>query len=191
MSTLEGQFLVAMPDMADERFAEAVIYLFGHTSDGAMGLVVNQSMPEMNFGTILDQIEVGDPDMVARLPDAIREQPVLRGGPVERARGFVLHTADYSSPNTYPSANGVGVTATLDILQAMAFGPQPKSSLLALGCCGWAAGQLDREMLENTWLTVPYSSEILFELPFEQRYDAALAALHITRASLSQEAGHA
>ncbi len=191
MTTLEGQFLVAMPDMADERFTDTVIYLFGHTSDGAMGLVVNQSLPEMNLGTVLDQIEVGDPDMVARLPDAVRERPVLRGGPVERARGFVVHTADYTSANTYSTTNGVGVTATLDILEAMAFGPEPKSSLLALGCCGWAAGQLDREILENTWLTLPYSSEILFELPLEERYGAALATLRITRASLSQEAGHA
>lgn len=191
MSTLEGQFLVAMPGMEDERFTDTVIYLFGHTSEGAMGLVVNQPMPEMTFGAVLDQIEVGDPDMIARLPDTIRERPVLRGGPVERARGFVLHTADYSSPNTYPSANGVGVTATLDILTAIAFGPQPRSALLALGCCGWAPGQLDKEILENTWLTLPFSSEILFDLPLEQRYEAALAALHITRASLSHEAGHA
>jgi putative transcriptional regulator len=191
MSTLEGQFLVAMPGMDDERFTDTVIYLFGHTSDGAMGLVVNQALPDMNLGAILDQIEVGDPDMIARLPDSIRERPVLRGGPVERARGFVLHTGDYSSANTYPSSTGVGVTATLDILTAMAFGPQPKASLLALGCCGWAPGQLDKEILENTWLTLPFSSEILFDLPLEERYEAALASLHITRASLSQEAGHA
>lgn len=191
MTTLEGQFLVAMPAMADERFTETVIYLFGHTSDGAMGIVVNQPLADVDFGTILEQIEIGDPDMVARLPETIRSMPVLQGGPVERGRGFVLHTDDYESANSYSTHNGIRVTATLDVLQAMAFGPRPDAALLALGCCGWSPGQLDQEILDNSWLTLPFSREIMFELPLEDRYDAALATLHITRASLSQEAGHA
>lgn len=191
MTTLEGQFLVAMPDMADERFQQSVIYLVGHSGEGAMGLMVNQSLPEMQFGDILDELDLGDPDTTIRLPETIRGRQVLRGGPVERGRGFVLHSSDYSSLNTFPAANGVCLTATLDVLRAMAFGPAPKSSLFALGCCGWEPGQLDTEILANGWLTIPFSRALLFDVPYEERYDVALGSMHITRASLSQVAGHA
>ncbi|GHA30548.1 UPF0301 protein [Devosia pacifica] len=191
MSTLEGQFLVAMPDMMDERFAESVIYLVGHGEDGAMGLVVNQSVPEMEFGDVLDELNLGDPDMLIRLPDSIRGRQVVRGGPVEQGRGFVLHSSDYASENTFPAANDICLTATLDILKAMAFGPAPRASLFALGCCGWSAGQLEEEILANGWLTVPYSRDLLFDVPLHKRYTAALDSLNISRASLSSEAGHA
>lgn len=191
MDSLEGQFLVAMPDMGDERFAESVIYLVGHSADGAMGLVINHSFAEMKFGDILQELDLGDPDMIIRLPDTIRDRRVLRGGPVERGRGFVLHSPDYSSLNTFPTANGICLTATLDILRAIAFGPAPKSSLFALGCCSWGPGQLDSEMLQNGWLTTPFSQDLLFDVPYDERYDTALETLHITRASFSQDAGHA
>jgi putative transcriptional regulator len=191
MNSLEGQFLVAMPDMADERFSESVIFLVGHSDDGAMGLVVNHELEDLRFADILDELDLGDPDMVIRLPNAIRDRAVMRGGPVERGRGFVLHTADYSSGNTYEVANQVCLTATLEVLKAMAFGPAPKSALFALGCCGWGPGQLENEIAHNGWLTVPFSSALLFETPVDKRYDAALASLHITRATLSPDAGHA
>ena len=190
MNSLEGQFLVAMPDMADERFAESVIFLVGHSDDGAMGLVVNDEL-DMRFADILDELDLGDPDMIIRLPDAIRERAVMRGGPVEKGRGFVLHSPDFSSGNTYEVANDICLTATLEVLKAMAFGPAPKAALFALGCCGWAPGQLEGEIGRNGWLTVPFSRELLFETPVEQRYDAALGMLNITRATLSSEAGHA
>jgi len=191
MNSLEGQFLVAMPDMADERFAESVILLVGHGEEGAMGLVVNQELSNLRFADIVDELDLGDPDAVIRLPDAIRERVVMRGGPVEQGRGFVLHSSDYRSGNTYPVTEGICLTATLDILKAMAFGPAPRSALFALGCCGWSAGQLEAEIGNNGWLTVPFSSQLLFETPVEERYDAALASLHITRATLSPDAGHA
>lgn len=191
MQSLEGQFLVAMPDMDDERFAESVILLVGHGDEGAMGLVVNQTLPNLRFADVLDELDLGDPDSVIRLPDAIRERVVMRGGPVEKERGFVLHSSDYQSGNTYPVAGGVSLTATLDVLKAMAFGPAPRSSLFALGCCGWSAGQLEDELAGNGWLTVPFSRELLFDTPAEQRYEAALASLNITRATLSPDAGHA
>ena len=191
MNSLEGQFLVAMPDMADERFAESVIFLVGHSDDGAMGLVVNQELEDMKFADILDELDLGDPDMVIRLPDAIRERAVMRGGPVEKGRGFVLHSPDFSSGNTYEVANEICLTATPEVLKAMAFGPAPRKSLFALGCCGWGPGQLEGEIGRNGWLTVPFSRELLFETPVEQRYEAALSLLHITRATLSPEAGHA
>jgi putative transcriptional regulator len=190
MNSLEGQFLVAMPDMADERFAESVILLVGHGSEGAMGLVVNHELANLRFADVLDELDLGDPDAVIRLPDAIRQRAVMRGGPVEKGRGFVLHSADYHSGNTYEVTGGVGLTATLDILKAMAFGPAPHSAMFILGCCGWSPGQLEGEIGDNGWLTVPFSRELLFETPVEDRYEAALASLRITRASLSPDAGH-
>ena len=191
MDTLEGQFLVAMPDMADERFSQSVILVVGHSKDGAMGLVVNQELTNLRFADILDELDLGDPDAVINLPASIRDRVVMRGGPVERGRGFVLHSSDYSSGNTYPVSGGVSLTATLDILKALAFGPAPKASLFALGCCGWSAGQLEEEIAHNGWLTVPFSPALVFETPIEERYDAALASLRITRATLSSDAGHA
>lgn len=191
MQSLEGQFLVAMPDMADERFAESVILLVGHGSEGAMGLVVNHELANLRFADILDELDLGDPDAVIRLPDSIRQRAVMRGGPVEKGRGFVLHSSDYRSGHTYQVTEGIGLTATLDVLKAMAFGPVPHASLFALGCCGWSAGQLEGEIAENGWLTAPFSRHLLFDTPVEQRYEAALESLHITRATLSPDAGHA
>ena len=191
MQSLEGQFLVAMPDMADERFQESVILVVGHSDEGAMGLVVNHELPNLRFADVLDELDLGDPDSVIRLPDSIRQRVVMRGGPVEKGRGFVLHSSDYKSGNTYAVTPGVSMTATLDVLKAMAFGPAPRSSLFVLGCCGWSAGQLEGELADNGWLTVPFSRELLFETPVERRYDAALASLNITRATLSPDAGHA
>lgn len=191
MNSLEGQFLVAMPDMADERFAESVILLVGHGKEGAMGLVVNHELANLRFADVLDELDLGDPDAVIRLPDSIRQRTVMRGGPVEKGRGFVLHSSDYRSGNTYPVTAGISLTATLDVLRAMAFGPAPRSSLFVLGCCGWSAGQLEGEIADNGWLTVPFSPELVFDTPVEDRYEAALARLHITRATLSPDAGHA
>lgn len=191
MQSLEGQFLVAMPDMEDERFQESVILVVGHSDEGAMGLVVNHELPNLRFADVLDELDLGDPDSVIRLPDAIRQRAVMRGGPVEKGRGFVLHSSDYKSGNTYAVTSGVSLTATLGVLKAMAFGPAPRSSLFVLGCCGWSAGQLEGELAGNGWLTVPFSRELLFETPVERRYDAALATLNITRATLSPDAGHA
>ena len=191
MNSLEGQFLIAMPDMEDENFAESVILVVGHGSEGAMGLVVNHELADLRFADILDELDLGDPDAVIRLPDSIRERSVMRGGPTEKGRGFVLHSSDYSSGNSYKVSEDICLTATLDILKAMAFGPAPKASLFALGCCGWSAGQLEDEIARNGWLTAPFSRELLFDTPVEKRYDAALASLHITRASLSPDIGHA
>ena len=191
MNSLEGQLLVAMPDMTDERFVESVILLVGHGNEGAMGLVVNHELANLRFADILDELDLGDPDAVIRLPDTIRQRAVMRGGPVEKGRGFVLHSADYKSGNTYPVTPSICLTATLDILRAMAFGPAPKASLFALGCCAWSAGQLEGEIADNGWLTMPGSGDIVFRTPVEDRYEAALASLHITRATLSPDAGHA
>ena len=179
-----------MPDMVDERFAESVILIVGHGEEGAMGLVVNHELANLRFADILDELDLGDPDAVIRLPDDIRDRAVMRGGPVEKGRGFVLHSGDYHSGNTYKVTEEIGLTATLDILKAMAFGPAPQAALFALGCCGWSPGQLEDEISANGWLTVPFQRDLLFEVPVERRYDKALASLNITRATLSTEAGH-
>ena len=191
MDSLKGQFLVAMPSMGDERFHDAVVYLVGHGEEGAMGLVVNHSVEDMRFTDILEELQLGEKDALIQLPDSVKNRQVLRGGPVQTSRGFVLHSPDYfRAGNSYVVNDEICLTATLDILKAVAFEDSPAESLFALGYCGWSPGQLEAELQGNGWLTVPYSRELLFELPIERRYDAALARLGITRASLSGTAGH-
>jgi putative transcriptional regulator len=192
MISLKGQFLVAMPEMGDDRFHDSVVYLVGHGDEGAMGLVVNQSLEDMRFADILEELNIGDKEDIIRLPEDIREREVLRGGPVQRSRGFVLHSPDYfREGNSYSVTDEICLTATLDVLKAIAFNDSPSDALFALGYCGWSPGQLEGEIQGNGWLTVPFSRDLLFETPIEQRYDAALARLGITRASLSSFSGHA
>lgn len=192
MDSLKGQFLVAMPDMGDERFKDTVIYLVGHGEEGAMGLVVNQSLEDMRFADILEELGIGEKEDIIKLPEDIKGRQVLRGGPVQRGRGFVLHSPDYfRQDNSYPVSEDVCLTATLDVLKAMAFKNSPADALFALGYCGWSPGQLEEEIKNNGWLTVPFSRELLFEAPIETRYEAALKQLGITRASLSSVAGNA
>ena len=170
MNSLKGQFLVAMPGMGDERFRETVIYLVGHGDEGAMGLVVNQSLEDMRFADILEELKLGDKDEIIHLPeDVSRTAQVLRGGPVQRSRGFVLHSSDYfRQDNSYPVSDDVCLTATLDILKAIAFKNAPADALFALGYCGWSPGQLEGELKRNGWLTVPFSRDLLFETPRRQ-----------------------
>lgn len=192
MQSLKGQFLVAMPGMGDDRFRDSVVYLVGHGDEGAMGLVVNHSLEDMRFADILEELKIGDKDDIIRLPEYIREREVLRGGPVQRSRGFVLHSPDYfREGNSYSVTDEICLTATLDVLKAIAFKNSPSDALFALGYCGWSPGQLEGEIKGNGWLTVPFSRDLLFETPVTQRYDAALARLGITRASLSSFSGNA
>lgn len=192
MDSLKGQFLVAMPEMGDDRFRDTVIYLVGHGDEGAMGLVVNQSLDDMRFADILEELQIGDKEDIIRLPEDIREREVLRGGPVQRSRGFVLHSPDYfREGNSYSVTDEICLTATLDVLKAIAFKRSPSDALFALGYCGWSPGQLEGEIRGNGWLTVPFTRDLLFGTPIAQRYDAALARLGITRASLSSLSGHA
>jgi len=192
MISLKGQFLVAMPDMTDERFRESLIYLVGHSDEGAMGLVVNKSVDDMSFGDILEELSLGEHDDIIRLPEPVKNREILRGGPVEKGRGFVLHSSDYfRDGNSYEVSEEIYLTATLDVLRSLAFDNEPAEAIFALGYCGWGAGQLEGELGRNGWLTVPYSRDLLFDVPLEKRYDAALKKLGITRASLSSMAGNA
>lgn len=192
MDTLRGQFLVAMPDMNDERFEETVIYLVAHSDDGAMGLVVNKPMQDMHISDIIDEIDLGDDADAIRVSPKKLDEDVLRGGPVDTSRGFVLHSDDYfRDGNSYPVEDGICLTATLDVLRAIAKGNGPAKSLLALGYCGWSAGQLENELRNNGWLTVDANEDVLFSVPLSKRYDAALASLGLTRATLSAQSGSA
>jgi putative transcriptional regulator len=192
MISLKGQFLVAMPAMGDDRFRDAVIYVVGHSEDGAMGLIINQTVDDMRFADILEELSLGAHDEIIRVPEKVRDQEVLKGGPVQRGRGFVLHSPDYfREGNSYAVNDEICLTATLDILKSIAFQNAPTDAVFALGYCGWAPGQLENEIALNGWLTVPYARELLFDTPFDQRYDRALGQLGITRATLSGVAGHA
>jgi putative transcriptional regulator len=192
MESLKGQFLVAMPEMGDDRFKDTVIYLVGHGDEGAMGLVVNQSLEDMRFADILEELGIGEKDDIIQLPDDVKGRQVLRGGPVQRGRGFVLHSPDYfRQDNSYEVSDDVCLTATLDVLKSMAFKNSPSEAIFALGYCGWSPGQLEEEIKNNGWLTVPFSRHLLFEAPIETRYEAALGQLGITRATLSSVAGNA
>lgn len=191
VSSLKDQCLVAMPGMQDERFIKTVIYLVGHGEDGAMGLVINQSLEDIQFSEVLEDMKLGSSEDLICLP-SVRDRQVLRGGPVDTSRGFVLHTTDYQGAgDTYDVSDQICLTATTEALKAISIGPGPEKSLFALGYCGWGPGQLENELKDNGWLTVPSSSGLLFDAPLDDRYDKALAQLGISPAQLSSEAGHA
>jgi putative transcriptional regulator len=189
---LDGQMLIAMPSMRDERFSRSVIYVCAHSSDGAMGIIVNQLAANVNFPDLLVQLEVIPAADVIQLPQRAGTVKVLKGGPVETGRGFVLHSADFFIENsTLPIDDGICLTATLDILKAIARGDGPASAVLALGYAGWAPGQLENEIQENGWLHCAADSELIFGSDNEAKYAKALKKLGVDLAMLSSEAGHA
>lgn len=191
-SFLDGQMLVAMPGMGDSRFARSVIYLCAHSEDGAMGIIVNQPAPKVSFPELLVQLEVIAPEESIRLPKRAENVRVLKGGPVETGRGFVLHSADYFIDNsTLPIDDGVSLTATVDILRAIAKGAGPDRAILALGYAGWGAGQLESEIQHNGWLNCPADPALVFDTPLELKYEGALRRIGIDPGHLSAFAGHA
>lgn len=181
---LTGQLLIAMPQMDDPRFARSVVYLCAHSPEGAMGLILNRRFDALTFPELLGQLEI---EPTARCEDV----RVHFGGPVEAARGFVLHTPDYQQETTLVVDEHVGLTATIDVLRAIAGGAGPRRSLLALGYAGWGEGQLDAELLENVWLTVPADEELLFSVDIDHKWEMAVSRLGIDSRMLSGDAGHA
>ena len=188
---LDGQLLIAMPGMSDPRFDRSVIYMCAHSEQGAMGIIINKTTPMMSFGELLSQLDLtGDEPLDP--PAELMQMPVLFGGPVEQGRGFVLHTSDYfTADSSLPVADNIALTATVDILRAMAKGQGPERAVLALGYAGWAPGQLENEIQHNGWLTCPADDELVFGLDFDDRYTAALRKLKIDPAMLSSDSGHA
>lgn len=189
---LEGQFLIAMPSMGDSRFARSVVYLCAHSSEGAMGIIVNHIAAQITFRELLVQLNVIPEGEQIRLPEPVEQMQVHLGGPVETRRGFVLHTKDYFVEDSTLEIDGnVSLTATVDILKAIAGGSGPRSALLALGYAGWAPGQLENEIKENGWLHCPAKSDVIFDEEHGDKYSRALAIIGVDLPMLSGEAGRA
>ena len=189
---LDGQMLIAMPAMLDERFVRSLIYICAHSSEGAMGIVVNHPAPNISFPDLLVKLNVVPQADRIQLPTRAEGVKVMRGGPVETERGFVLHSADFVIENsTLPIAEGICLTATIDILKAIANGEGPASAILALGYAGWAPGQLENEIQGNGWLHCAADPELVFGPDIDGKYDKALKKIGIELGMLSSEAGHA
>lgn len=183
-TTLTGQVLIAMPAMTDERFAQSVIYVCAHTDEGAMGIVVNRPLATPSFADLLKQLNV-DP-----VPPA-RNIRLGQGGPVDNARGFVLHTADWTGDGSLRVDESMALTASLDVLKAIATGGGPQFGLLALGYAGWGPGQLDQEMQQNSWLSAPADPDLLFDEDYATKWRRALAKLRVDPLLLSSISGRA
>ena len=183
-TSLTGHLLVAMPQMSDPRFTRTVVYLCAHSAEGAMGLVVNRLVESLTFESLMAQLGL-ESDGTG---DAM---PIHFGGPVESSRGFVLHSADYVQESTLVIDEDIALTATIDVLKAIAAGEGPRRRVLALGYAGWAPGQLDAEIQANGWLLVPADPDLVFGLDNAAKWERALAKIGIDLSLLSSEAGHA
>lgn len=187
---LDGQLLIAMPTMKDPRFERAVVYLCAHSGEGAMGLIINQGAPHLNFTDLLDQLNIsGDGHQIELENPGV---DVHLGGPVDAGRGFVLHSSDYFvADSTLPIDQSICLTATIEILKAIASGEGPERALLALGYAGWAPGQLEFEIQANGWLTCPANPDLIFDHDLEHKYERTLKTLGIDPSFLVGDAGHA
>lgn len=181
---LTHQFLIAMPNLADPNFYRTVTYLCAHNSEGAMGIVINRPL-NLRLGEILGHMDIPLTD------PRIRTVPVYQGGPVQRERGFVIHRPTGQWDAVLPVGDDIGVATSRDILSAIARGEGPEQVVVALGYAGWGAGQLEREVAENAWLSVPANTDIIFQVPFEERWEQAVRMLGVNLSQLSGEAGHA
>ncbi len=181
---LAGHLLVAMPNMPDDRFSKTVIYMCAHNAEGAMGLVVNKPLETLSFPDLLEQLDI--------IPSGMHEPiNVHFGGPVESGRGVVLHTPDYVQEATMVVNDDIALTATVDILQAIAEGSGPQKSLLALGYAGWGPGQLDSEIKANGWLHVEADPQLVFGGGMDDKWEQAMLKIGIDPRMLSDKAGHA
>jgi putative transcriptional regulator len=181
---LVGQLIIAMPKMSDPRFSKTVIYMCAHNSEGAMGLIINKLVDELTFSDLLKQLEIEPRSSKSPLS-------VFLGGPVEQARGFVLHSAEYIQNTTLRVSNTVGLTATIDVLRDIAEGHGPKDKILTLGYTGWGPGQLESEIMENGWLHVEADDALVFDDKLTDKWEMAIRQIGIDPQMLSDEFGHA
>jgi putative transcriptional regulator len=189
---LDGQLLLAMPVMSDPRFARSVIYMCAHSEDGAMGLVINQRASHISFPDLLGKLNIVPAHLEGSVAEGVRGMSIHVGGPVETGRGFVLHSSDYFvNDSTLPIEDGVCLTATIDILKAIAAGNGPNRAILALGYAGWSPGQLESEIQANGWLNCPADPELIFSTDIESKYTRAMAKIGIDPSHLVSDAGHA
>ena len=190
--TLEGQLLVAMPSMTDRRFARSVIYVCAHSDDGAMGLIINQRARHISAPDLLERLGISTRSKDDEVANEVLSLSIQVGGPVETGRGFVLHSADYFADETTLAIEpDVCLTATVDILKAIAQGRGPNRALLALGYSGWSPGQLEREIQSNGWLNCPADLDLIFDDDLETKYTRAMGKLGIDLSYLVSDAGHA
>lgn len=182
--SLSNHLLIAMPGMADPFFTTTVTLVCEHNTDGALGIIINRPM-EMTLGGLFEQLEMQGKD------HALGNHPVLMGGPVAHERGFVLHNPGTSYESSVAVSRDIQLTLSRDVIDAMASGTGPLKSLVALGYAGWDAGQLEEEMLSNSWLTVPATPEVVFEVPFADRWTVAARSIGIDISKISADAGHA
>lgn len=182
-SYLNNQFIVAMPSLMEATFHHTVTYLCQHTKEGALGIVINRSA-DMKLGEIFKQM-----DIKVKAP-AAAEVPVFSGGPVQQDRGFVVHTACGGWDMTLKVSEDISLTTSRDVIEAIAAGEGPEQYLIALGYAGWGEGQLEREILNNSWLNAPYAKQILFDTPVSQRWNAAASQIGINITQLTTQAGH-
>lgn len=183
-SNLTNQLLVAMPGFDDPTFAQTVTLICEHGEKGALGIVLNKPLP-MRLSEVLAQMKLPSQS------DTVGDQPVLRGGPLHQDRGFVLHRPGGSWESTHKISDSIQVTTSRDVLGAMARGEGPQSAFIALGYAGWEPGQLEREIRENAWLTLPMDESLLFDLPYEDRWLASWRKLGIDVAAVNPRPGHA
>ncbi len=189
---LEGQLLVAMPRMTDRRFARSVIYLCAHSEEGAMGLILNQRASNISAPDLLERLGIDTRSGDDEVANEVLTLPIQVGGPVEMGRGFVLHSADYSSEDSTLNIEGdICLTATVDILKAIAEGRGPNRAILALGYSGWSPGQLESEIQANGWLHCPPDPDLIFGDDLENKYAQAMAKIGIDLSHLVSDAGHA
>ncbi len=181
---LANQLLIALPSLADPNFSRTVALICQHDADGAMGVVVNRPS-EYTLGDVFRQMGIDSDD------GALLSMQVLAGGPVHQERGFVLHDGSRAWDSTLSVGEGLSVTTSRDILEAIAAGEGPGSAVVALGCAGWGAGQLEFELAENSWLTAPVDAEVLFGLPLDLRWQAAAGQLGVDMRWIPDYAGHA
>jgi putative transcriptional regulator len=182
--SLSNQLLIAMPGMADPNFNSTVTLVCEHNAEGALGIVINRPM-NLKLGGLLEQLSLDQADL------AVASSPVLDGGPVGRERGFVLHNPHGTFESSVAVSPDIQLTLSRDVLDAMAAGTGPDKSLVALGYAGWEPGQLEQEMLQNTWLNVPASPDIIFDVPFTDRWSMAAEIIGIDISQISLDAGHA
>ena len=183
-SYLENQFLIAMPRMLDPYFTNTVTYLWKHNEEGALGIVINKPLKAC-IADIFAEL-----DIVCPIEGFLRERHVLAGGPVERDKGFIIHDAGQQWESSIEVTPEIAICTSKTILQDIAKGDGPENYLVALGCAGWGAGQLEREITENTWLTTPANAELIFSDDYTAKAEAAAALLGIDLQKISPAAGH-
>ena len=182
--TLAGQLLIAMPSLSDPDFSRSVTLICQHDADGAMGVVLNRPA-EYTLEEVFRQMGI------ERIDASLAARQVVAGGPVHPERGFVLHDGDRGWDSSLAIGEGLYVTTSRDVLEALARGDGPDLSMVALGCAGWGAGQLEQELLEDSWLTAPVDAGLLFSLPLEARWQAAAARLGVDMSLMAGYSGHA